>query len=256
MILLNTKRQFESIESYGLSFDKRFSDALLGGLPKPVQRYFIHVLMGGQKRLQCVRPEQAGEFRLKPGGGPWAPFEARQTVTTERPGFAWVAKIKANPLLTIRVTDTYFRRQATLSARLFSRFRIAHEHGKPELDLGALMRYLAESVWYPTALFPSRRISWREVDPDRAAVTLRDGKSTVSGIFVFNHRDEIVEFITNDRYRRVKGGYKKERFVAKFDDYREFEGIKIPTKAKAAWGSVANRFEFIKLRISGVRFRS
>ncbi|MCG8606327.1 hypothetical protein MJD09_15250, partial [bacterium] len=149
--------------------------------------------------------------------------------------------------------DTYFRRQATMSARLFSRLRIAHEHRSAELNLGALMRYLAESVWYPTALLPSKRVTWHEGGRDQAEVILSDGKYRVSGIFFFNHHDEIVKFITEDRYRRVKGGYKKERFVAKFDDYREFHGIKIPTKAEAAWDSSTEPFDFIKVRISAVR---
>ncbi|MCG8604379.1 hypothetical protein MJD09_05185, partial [bacterium] len=109
MMMVSQKQNLQSKDLYNLAFDKRFSYTLLDGLPKPVQRYFIHVFIEGQKRLQCIRLEQTGEFRLKPGGGPWAPFEARQTVTTERPGFVWEAKIKANPLITIQVTDTYFR---------------------------------------------------------------------------------------------------------------------------------------------------
>ncbi|WP_425532220.1 DUF6920 family protein [Aromatoleum anaerobium] len=40
-------------------------------------------------------------------------------------------------------------------AQLLSAVTVASDRDKPELNSGSLHRYLAEAVWYPTALLPS-----------------------------------------------------------------------------------------------------
>src|SRR5690242_3549565 len=53
-----------------------FSPDELVGLPAPVVRYFTFVLTPGQPRIQSVRIEQAGEFRIGGFDVPFRPFTA------------------------------------------------------------------------------------------------------------------------------------------------------------------------------------
>ena len=47
------------------------------------------------------------------------------------------------------------------------------------------MRYLAEAVWYPTALFPGQGVQWKAVNDSSAFGTLTDGDVSITLLFTF-----------------------------------------------------------------------
>lgn len=64
--------------------------------------------------------------------------------------------------------------------RLFSIFPVAAASGK-EMDQGALLRYLAEMQWFPSAAL-NRYIQWEEIDSFSAKATMSDQGVTASGV--------------------------------------------------------------------------
>jgi len=233
---------------------KQFSFENLAGLPKPVRKYFMHVLMDGQKYIRLARVSQVGEFRASPTQKRWVPFTAEQIFTTDRPGFEWQAKMKILPFMTLNIKDEYSQGRGSMLGKLFSKLIVINESGQEELAQGALMRYLAEVVWFPTALLPSDTLSWHEIDSESAQVVLKDGKHKVSGKFFFNENGEINRFVTYERFRKIKKGYEKEKFSARSYNYQEFDGIRIPTAGEAEWNPLEGDFKFIKFQITDVRF--
>jgi hypothetical protein len=67
---------------------------------------------------------QQGEMRLKPDGH-WRPFAAEQVINIHKPGFAWLARMQAMPLLSARVLDCYVDGEGLLEARLFGSLPLA-----------------------------------------------------------------------------------------------------------------------------------
>jgi hypothetical protein len=57
--------------------------------------------------------------------------------------------------------------------------------GGIEMNSGSLHRYLAEAVWYPSALLPGPRQQWTPVDATRALATLTNDRTSVSLEFRF-----------------------------------------------------------------------
>ena len=55
--------------------------------------------------------------------------------------------------------------------KLFSAVTLVNFGGR-EIDQSALVRYLTEAVYFPTALLPSRTLRWEELDSDSARATL------------------------------------------------------------------------------------
>jgi hypothetical protein len=233
---------------------KQYNSKNLTGLPKPVRKYFMHVLKDGQKTIRVARIKQVGEFRTSPTQKRWIPFTAEQVFTTDRPGFEWQAKMKILPFMTLNIKDEYFQGRGSMRGKLFSKLKIMNESGQEELAQGALMRYLAEAVWFPTALLPGDTLSWHEIDSESAKVVLMDGKHKVSGNFFFNEKGEINKFVTYERFRKIKGGYQKEKFSARSYNYKEFDGIRIPTEGEAEWNLSEGDFRFIKFQITVVHF--
>jgi hypothetical protein len=151
-------------------------------LPAPVQRFFKTVLKDGQAIVAAVKLSQQGQFNMSETKAKWSPFTATQLVTTQRLGFDWDARIQMAPGLNAFVHDTYLLEEGSLHAALLGLFTVANMHGTPENNQGELLRFFAETTWYPTALLPSQGVRWEAIDDTSARATLTDGATTVSPV--------------------------------------------------------------------------
>ena len=226
----------------------------LSGLPEPVERYFRNVLRDGQPYIQVVRLRQAGELKIDENATKWSDFEACQVVSPLTPGFVWNARIAIAPLIHIRVRDAYVAGRGSGKVSLMSAITVAHDQGHMKLDSGALYRFLAEAVWYPTALLPGVGVKWRGVDNNRAIATLTDAEISVSLEFRFNDSGEVIGIYTAERYGLFDGQYEKHPWEGHFRKYEIRDGIKIPTEAEVGWYLPGGWWLFWKGRIVEVDF--
>lgn len=204
-------------------------------LPAPVARYFRMALKEGQPLVRFVRIVHKGNFLTSKEGNAWSPFESTQYFRADPPGFVWDARIRMAPMIDVRVRDAYLAGKGSMRARVFSVIPVMDEMGKAELDAGALQRYLAEAVWFPTALLPGRGVKWTALDDSRALATLTDSGSTVSLEFRFNEEGEIADIFSPGRYREVKGKYELTPWTVRVWNYEERGGMRIPLEGEVAW---------------------
>jgi hypothetical protein len=92
-------------------------------------------------------------------------------------------------------------------------------HSQPELNAAALHRYLAEAVWYPTALRPHAGLSWAAIDQRSALATLTDAGVTVTLEFRFGANDEVTGVYTPGRYRQVGRRFELTPWEGHFSNY-------------------------------------
>jgi hypothetical protein len=116
----------------------------------------------------------------------WKPFTSPQRVVTHRPGFLWEAKVSMLPGLVVRVLDSYIAGSGLLHAAILGLVPVAKVSGGDEVARGEFMRFLAEAVWYPTALLPSEGVRWEAVDDCSANATIVDGPLALTLLFRFN----------------------------------------------------------------------
>ncbi|MBI3995852.1 MAG: hypothetical protein HY349_07740 [Nitrospirae bacterium] len=218
-------------------------------LPSPVANYFRWALKEGQPMIRSVRIVQAGEFRTRKADDGWNPFEATQYFSAQPPGFVWDAGIRMAPLMKVRVRDAYVAGQGTMQAKILSLVSVVDEQGKAELNAGALQRYLAEAVWFPTALLPSESVKWSPIDNSRALATLTDSGTRVSMEFHFSDVGEIIGVFTPGRYREVDGKYELTPWEGHFRHYEEREGMRIPVEGDVEWRLQDGSFPYWKGRI-------
>lgn len=229
---------------------KIFSYEALRGIPPVVARYFHSALKEGQPLIQGARISQSGIFRA----GGWKPFTANQTVTTNPPGFVWEAAIRMAPLIHVRVRDSYLEGKGSMRGSIFGIVPIVNASEAPELNSGALQRYLAEAVWFPTALLPSDHMQWSEIDAGKALARFTHAGSEVSLEFSFNNAGEVTRIFTPGRYQYVKGKYELTPWRIHLRDYKEFSGIRIPVEAEVEWLRPEGSFCYYKGRIVGVEY--
>ena len=207
----------------------------LSGLPPPVIRYFKHVLANSQKLIKIARMHQSGVLRTNMKTDAWSSFTADQIVVPLANGFVWNAKVEM-PLGThIRVLDTYSAGVGAGRVSFLSAVAVASTSGEPKLNSAALHRYLAEAVWYPTALLPQSGVVWTAIDDRSAMATLTDSGITVSLEFRFNDANEVTAIYSSGRFARFDGGYKLLPWEGHFRNYQDRDGISIPLYGEVGW---------------------
>ncbi|MEA5598816.1 DUF6920 family protein [Rivularia sp. UHCC 0363] len=204
----------------------------IAGLPDPVQRFFKTVLKDGQAIVAAVKLSQQGQFNLNEMEDKWNPFTATQLVATHRLGFDWDARIQMAPGLNAFVHDAYLLGEGSLHASLLGLFTVANIHGAPENNQGELLRFFAETTWYPTALLPSQGVSWEAIDHNSARATLTDGATTVSLVFRFNAEGAIATIRAEARYRDKLTAMP---WSGRFWDYTVRNGMLIPLEGEVGW---------------------
>ena len=223
-------------------------------LPGPVRRYLQRVLPEHAAPIRTVKLQQHGSLKISPETAAWSSFIAEQSVSATAPGFIWDARVRVGPALHVRVRDAYLEHNASGEVSFLSLLPMGSRHGDPELNNGALFRYLAEAPWYPTRLLPGNGLSWQAVDDSRAIATLQDGPTRVSLEFRFNETGEITGIYTEARYGIFDNAYRQYPWEGKFGDYRTFDGVKVPTTASVGWHLPQGWWLFLTMQVDSVTF--
>ncbi|TET50592.1 MAG: hypothetical protein E3J58_03310 [Actinomycetota bacterium] len=239
-------------DSYG-NIKKTYRDIYYEKLPEPVKKYFKYVLKEGSGHINNIIVTQSGGIRLKENQK-WIPFKAVQYFSGQKPGFIWIASASTNPFIWISVRDRYIGQKGNMLIKLFSLFTLINAAGK-EMDISSFIRYFSEAPWFPTSLMPSRFLRWEPIDSGSAKALIIDGENRAELIFDFNSRGEIIRVTTYDRYRSVDKEYCKEKWTGYFKDYKEVEGIRIPTHIEAEWNSGDSDFKYIKIDVKKIEFK-
>ncbi len=203
---------------------QEFSYEQLKGLPVPVQRYFRLVLKEGQSYVSTLYLTQKGTFKVGLDKD-WVNISGEQFFSAEPPAFVWQG-------LTDKFTarDMYLKNEGRLVIRIKNAFKIMQAEGR-QYDEGELLRWLGESVWFPTNLLPRKDLIWKAVDDDHAYLYYKHQGMTLKYLITFNEKGEIVRLETT----RFIDEQNKETWVGKTSNYENLCGMHVPTRIEAFW---------------------
>jgi hypothetical protein len=224
---------------------------LPANLPPPVRRYFAHAFPAGARPLRIARFHNSGTLRTDPSGARWIAFSATQQATPHPRAFLWDARI-AHGLL--RVVDRYADGHGAGRVRVLGAITVDGAQSVPALDAGALHRYLAEAVWYPSALWPGDGLSWTPIDARRARATLSDGHRSVSLEFRFAPDGAVQSVYTPGRWGRFGGRYRQVGWEGRFAGELSVQGVRVPARADVGWYVDGAWRPVWRGRIDGIEF--
>lgn len=234
--------------------------AAFENLPEPVKSYFAYAL--GEKKAskpQYVKVQQTGTFRFLNEDSKfsenegWKKMTATQHFSIGSPGFYWFAKIKMNALLWMRGWDSYDSGKGNMRWKVNSLVTVVNAKGE-KLDEGSLYRYLAEAVWFPTALLPENGVVWKALNGESAQATLTDGSSSASVIFYFNQHDQIYK-MSAKRFREVNGEYIITGWHGHYDNYQELNGFRVPLEGTVSWDMPQGKMEYVKIKVDEILYQ-
>jgi hypothetical protein len=228
------------------------SESDLAPLPEPVQRYLRYAQVLGKPKVRCAKVRQSGLMRTSLTQ-PWMPVEAVQYTTLAGPlSRTWYARIKVGPLPLLTGFDRYDNGTGQMLIRLLSMFPVVDARG-PELDMSALIIFINDMVMWPTA-FLSDYIHWEPLDKNAARMQVSLHGKHFSAELRFNDTGEMVDFITEDRYRSVGKANLLTRWSTPFRRYREVNNLRIPSEGDAVWHLPEGDFPYIQVAIGEVQY--
>jgi hypothetical protein len=223
--------------------DKIFHYTQLTGLPEPVQRYFKHVLKDGQPYISYARITHDGKFKTGFDKN-WIDIKGEQYATTEKPGFIW----KGTTSMFV-ARDTYIADKGRLAVSLFSLYKIVDAHGE-QYNQGELLRWLGESILYPTNLLPAERLQWVSIDLQHAKLTFNYNGLSLFFIITFNEIGEITQMETK-RYMDEKN---LTTWIIRAGNYKEMNRVVIPLSFEVLWRLEKGDFSYAKFNIKRIEY--
>ncbi len=221
-------------------------------LPGPVLRYLQLAGVQGRPRARLITLEHAGRFRTDPEGD-WLPIRGQEWFTTDPPALLWTGTIRSAGFVPVRARDLYHRGYGEMLVRMASLIPLATARG-PEVSVSALLRWLAETPWFPTALVPGEGVRWEGVDERSARAIVRDGSLEASGIFRFGENGLIASFESDERYRSVGKEQVRTTWLGRYGDYRLQWGLLVPMRASVAWRPPEGEQEYADFEILKIDF--
>jgi hypothetical protein len=230
-------------------------DRSLDGLPAAVARY-LRFALPTRKDLREVRIVQVGTLRTDVNSERWMPFEAEHIVVPPATGFVWNARVRMAPLVHVRVRDALVEGKGSGQVSLMSALTVSAAADTHEMNSGSLHRYLAEAVWYPTALLPSTQLTWSAIDATRSLATLTSHGVSVSLEFRFAETGEVTGIYTPGRWGTFPEGYRQVPWEGHFREYRDRNGVVVPSEGDVGWYVGGHWRPVWKGRITGYRMRA
>ena len=171
-------------------------------------------------------------------------IKVEQYATTEKPGFIW----KGTTAMFV-ARDLYISDTGRLIVKLFNLFTVADGKG-PNYDKGEILRWLGESVLYPTNLLPSDKLHWFPIDANTAKLTFHYKGVSLFFNITFNEIGEITEMET----KRYLGDNDLKTWVIKATNYKELNSVIMPTAFDVMWRLDKSDFSYAKFNVREVEY--
>ena len=220
-------------------------------LPPIVADWLKNAGIGSSNSISKVYLTQRGEMRTRPDGK-WMPFQAEQWFSVKDPGFIWKTRVQMLGPVFLNGRDKLIRGKGRMDIALLSLIPVVRAGNERGIDEASMTRFLAEMIWFPSAIHESY-ISWESTGTHRARAVFTYGDQSVSGVFSFNEMAEPVTFEAM-RYMETGENAKLEKWVIKNLSFKTFNGIKIPDESEILWDLEEGRFHWLTLEISEIQY--
>lgn len=227
------------------------AEADLAGLPAPVRRYVSASGAVGRPVPRNMRVDCDAVMRRKPGE------TGMPSTSTQLNGFARTRRLflmKARMFgLPVRALHLYRGDAATFQVRVAGLATIVDMAGD-EISRAETVTVLNDLCVFAPGAMADPRLAWEPLDDRSAAVAFTNGRWTVRATLLFNERDELVDFWSDDRPESADGGLVARRWSTPISDYRVIDGLRLPTHGEAVYARPEGPFTYGEFTIRSIRY--
>lgn len=221
-------------------------------LPDPVARFLRAVGAVGAPRVTNFRATIHGRIRSGPDT-PWMTFTGEQfNAYGEVPArlFRISASMRGLPA---EVFHSFVGADATMRVRALSMFPILDARG-PEMNRSETVTILNDMCVFAPAALVDADIVWEPIDDRTARATFNRLGVTVSAELRFDERDQLVDFVSDDRSRSSSDGstFTPERWSTPLTWTRTPGGRSRCTYGEGRWHPAEGEFAYLEIWIDDV----
>lgn len=220
-------------------------------LPEPVQKWLFNTGIIGKPFISVGKIIQKAKIKMKPEQENWLKSKAIQYTTINNPAFLWKVDVKINNLFRFKGRDLFKNGKGEMLIKMNSLVKIVDEKGE-KLDEGTIQRYLGEMVWFPS-LALSPYITWEKIDSKTVKASINYKRTKGSGIFYFDSKGDIIRFSAL-RYKGNETNAERYNWIIDILDYKEFEGIKVPSLLTSTWKLEDGDWTWLELEIVDIKY--
>jgi len=222
--------------------------AELRRLPAPVARWLTAAGVVGRPRARTVRLRQEGELRTAPDK-PWMPAAAEQYYSIDQPGFVWTTSVRMLRVVPLVGRDTYAGGHGRMLIVAAALVPVVDATGF-KIDEGALLRFLGELIWFPSAAL-AEYVDWSPVDDRSALATMTYGGISASARFHFDAHDR-VDLVEAERYFGGDPSSQRAPWVIPLTAWARFDGVTVPVAGEVTWALPDGVFSYYRWRITAL----
>ena len=242
-LIINTYQTFPK--------DSNISSEMLDSLPEPVKKWMKKINLRGKHMVFNARIRQHCQMRMTPEQGDWTDAIALQYVSTYSPAYIWKVRMNMYPFIDITGRDLFLNGKGDMKINILSLLPVVDVSGY-KIDEGSMQRYLAECVWYPSALL-SDSIQWRLINNNSAEATMHYKGTNASVTFHFTP-DGDLQKVSAMRFQGDDEAGEKKEWTIDILQTNVFNGLTLPSKVEVTWKSNGESWTWLKLNVTSIDY--
>ncbi|HYO42156.1 MAG TPA: DUF6544 family protein [Candidatus Limnocylindrales bacterium] len=254
----------------GRSFDERWAEAVhdelgagstaparvlteadLAGMPAPVRRHVVASGAVGRPVPRSMRVVFDAVMRRKPGESGMQATSTQVNVFG-RPVRLFLMKARMFGL-PVRALHLYRGDEATFQVRAAGLVTMVDESGDA-ISRAETVTVLNDLCVFAPGAIAAAPLVWAAIDDRRAAVTYTNGRWSVRATLLFNERDELVDFWSDDRPENADGARSERRWSTPISDYRVIDGLRLPTRGLAVYERPEGPFTYGEFTLRSIEY--
>lgn len=224
----------------------------LSELPEPVKLWLNQIGVLEKNRISAVHLKQKGLMKLEPEQSKWFKPKARQYVAVNQPGFLWQVDLAMLPVIKTKGRDLFYQGNASMQIKIAGLLPVVDQKANAKINESALHRFLLELPWYPTAAL-NDYLGWEEIDSSTARATITYQGMEAAADFNFDQQGNLVSTEAM-RYKESDEDAERLRCIGELREYKEVDGIKVPTGIDVSWYLPEGKFTWFKVEVEEISF--
>lgn len=217
-------------------------------LPAPVQKYLRYTGVINKAKINNVKIVFDVEMREK--GKDWFKATSVQYNFFEEPTRLFFMKAKMFGM-TVPGYHRYVEAKATMDIRLFGLFPIIQQAGDILNKTETVTLFNDMCLIVPATLI-DKRIKWETIDSLTTKAIFSNRGISISAILYFNEAGQLINFTSDDR--TAISDMKQYRFSTPVKDYKNINGINVPTYGEAIWHYPDSEFVYGKFNLKSIEY--
>lgn len=220
----------------------------LAELPAPVERYLKYAGVVGKPKVRNFRIVFNGEMRDK--GQEYFSFTSEQYNFMQNPARLFFMKGRMFGI-TVPGYHKYLDRKASMDIRIFGMLPVVKLSGEV-MDKTETVTLFNDMCLFSPASLIDDRIQWQAIDDRTVKAMFTNQGISITATLFFNQKGQLINFVSNDR--TAVSDMKQYPFITPVSDYRNMNGINLPTYGEAIWRYPDGDFTYGKFRLQEIEY--